>query len=67
MFLLLGFGTKREHLGPGATRTCPNCHTTSRWSRVRQYRQFSLFFVPVARWKRRELEVCGVCGAAVEV
>ncbi|MGY1826553.1 zinc-ribbon domain-containing protein [Blastococcus sp. SYSU DS0541] len=67
MFLLFGFGTKRKHLGAGATRTCPNCHNTTQWSRIRQYRQFSLFFVPVARWKRRELEVCGVCGTAVEV
>lgn len=67
MFLLFGFGTKRKHLGPGATRTCPNCRNTTRWSRFRQYRQFSLFFVPVARWKRRELEVCGICGAAVTV
>ncbi|MGY1986516.1 zinc-ribbon domain-containing protein [Blastococcus sp. SYSU DS0669] len=67
MLLLFGFGTKRKHLGAGATRTCPNCHNTTQWSRIRQYRQFSLFFVPVARWKRRELEVCGVCGTAVEV
>jgi hypothetical protein len=67
MFLLFGLGTKRRDLGPGATRTCPNCHNTSQWARVRQFRQFSLFFVPVARWKRRQLEVCGICGVAVEV
>jgi len=26
-----------------------------------------VFFVPVARWKRRQLEACGICGAAIEV
>lgn len=67
MFFLVGFGTKEQHLGPGETRTCPRCHNTSQWSRLRQSRQFTLFFVPVARWKRRQLEVCGICGAAVEV
>lgn len=67
MFLLFGFGTKQKHLGPGETRACPNCHNTTRWDRIRQYKQFSLFFVPVARWKRRQLEVCGICGTTVAV
>ena len=67
MFLLFGFGTKQRHLGPGDSRTCPRCHHTTRWARMRQYRQFTLFFVPVARWKRQELEVCGICGTSVVV
>lgn len=67
MFFLFGFGTKQQHLGPGATRTCPHCAGTSQWERVRQFRQFSVFFVPLVRWKRRRLEVCGICGTAVEV
>jgi hypothetical protein len=32
---------------------------------VRQVRQFTVFFVPVARWGRRQMEVCGVCGTTV--
>jgi hypothetical protein len=67
MFFLFGLGTKRQHLGPGETRTCPNCNNTTQWARVRQYEQFSLFFVPVARWKRRQMEVCGICGTTVAV
>jgi zinc-ribbon family len=67
VFFLFGFGSKQQHLGPGETRTCPNCHNTSQWARLREFRQFTVFFVPVARWGRRRLEVCGICGAAVEV
>ncbi|MFD2094304.1 zinc-ribbon domain-containing protein [Blastococcus deserti] len=67
MFLLVGFGTKQRHLGPGSVRTCRRCGNTSQWARVRQVRQFTLFFLPVARWGRRELEVCGICGNAVEI
>lgn len=67
MFFLFGFGTRQKPVGPGETRTCPNCHNTTRWTRIRQYKQFSLFFVPVARWKRRQLEVCGICGTTVAV
>ena len=67
MFFLFGLGTKQEHLGPGETRTCPNCGNTSQWTRVKQFRQLSVFFVPVARWGRRHFEVCGICGTSVEV
>ncbi len=34
---------------------------------MREFKQFTLFFVPVARWKRRQFEVCGICGTAVAV
>lgn len=67
MFLLFGFGTKQQHLGPGDTRTCPRCRNTSRWARLRQYRQFTLFFVPLARWNKQEIEVCAICGTAADV
>ena len=67
VFFLFGFGTKEQDLGPGETRNCPHCNNTSQWARIRQFSQISLFFIPVARWKRRQLEVCGICGAAVEV
>ena len=65
MFFLFGFGTKQKQLGPGATRQCPRCHNTTTWARVKEFKQFTLLFVPVLRWKRRELEVCGICGTAV--
>lgn len=65
MFFLFGFGTKQKSLGPGDVRTCPRCHNTSQWLRMRQFSQFSVFFVPVARWKRRQFESCGICGASI--
>ena len=67
MFLLFGFGTTQQDLGPGSVRTCPNCGNTTQWSRVRERKQFTVFFIPIARWGRRQFEVCGICGMAVEV
>jgi hypothetical protein len=67
VFFLFGYGTKQRELGPGVVRTCSRCGNTSQWTRVRQVEQFTVFFVPVARWGRRQLEVCGICGAAVQV
>ncbi|OAN41767.1 zinc-ribbon domain-containing protein [Mycolicibacterium iranicum] len=65
MLLFFGYGTKQKREGVGQVRLCGRCHNTSQWIRVREFKQFSLFFVPVARWKRRTLEMCGICGAAV--
>lgn len=65
MFFLFGYGTKEQDLGPGQTRTCARCHNTTTWVRRREFKQFTVFFVPVARWGRRESEVCGICRAAV--
>ena len=67
MFFLFGFGTKQQDLGPGEVRTCPNCGNTSQWARVRESRQLTVFFVPVARWGRTYLEVCTICGLSMEV
>ena len=67
VFILFGLGTKQQLIGPGETRTCPRCHNTTQWTRMREFRQFTVFFVPVARWKRRQFEACGICAAAVEV
>ncbi len=67
MFFLFGLGTKQQDLGHGEVRTCPNCGNTSQWGRIQESRQFTVFFVPIARWGRRQFEVCGICGTAVEV
>ena len=65
VFFLFGYGSKQKFLGDGQTRTCPRCHNTTTWSRMDEFKQLSVFFVPVARWKHRRYEVCGICGAAV--
>ncbi|ANY26065.1 MULTISPECIES: zinc-ribbon domain-containing protein [Gordonia] len=67
MFFLFGYGRRQKHLGAGQTRACPRCHNTTQWARMREYSQFSVFFIPIARWNRRNFEACGICGAAVAV
>ncbi|WP_306231341.1 zinc-ribbon domain-containing protein [Agrococcus beijingensis] len=67
MLFIFGLGTKQRDEGPGQTRTCPRCGNTTVWARIRQHQQFSLFFIPLARWQRRDLEVCPICGEAVSV
>ncbi|WP_067651503.1 zinc-ribbon domain-containing protein [Nocardia harenae] len=65
MFLLFGYGRKQKPIGPGATRTCPRCHNTTQWTRLREYTQLTIFFIPVLRWGSKQFESCGICGAAI--
>lgn len=64
-FFLFGYGVKQKQLGAGEVRTCPRCHNTTQWARMQEYKEFSLFFIPVARWNRREFDVCTICGAMI--
>ncbi|MBI5106556.1 MAG: zinc-ribbon domain-containing protein [Solirubrobacterales bacterium] len=66
-FFLFGWGDRLEPLGAAELRTCPRCHNTTTWQRLRRTHRVTLFFVPLLRWGRRELEACPVCGEAVEL
>ncbi len=66
-FFLFGLEDRPKALGDGAARTCPRCHTTTTWDRLRLRRQVTFFVVPVLRWGRKEVEVCPVCFEAVAV
>jgi hypothetical protein len=69
MFFLLIFGlaTHLKQLGAGSERTCPRCHNTTTWPRLRESTQLTLFFIPVLRWGRRGFEACPVCGQRAEL
>ena len=64
--LILGLATHLKPLGQGDERTCPRCHNTTTWARLRESTQLTLFFIPVLRWGRREFDACPVCGQRVE-
>lgn len=66
-FLLFGGGTRFKDLGTGETRTCPRCHNTTAWQRLRRFHELTFFFIPIARWGRCEVEACAVCGDAHEL
>ncbi|MCK1804111.1 hypothetical protein MTQ12_13805 [Brevibacterium sp. R8603A2] len=46
MFVIFGFGKRQRPQGPGALRDCPRCHNTTRWNRMREFSQFTLFLHP---------------------
>lgn len=67
VLFFFSYGLKQKHLGAGEVRACPRCHNTTQWARMREFKQISLFFIPVARWNRQQFEACGICGTTVAV
>lgn len=67
LFLLFGGGTRLKQMGTGEQHTCPRCHNTTTWQRVRRCNELTFFFVPIARWSRRDLEACPICGESREI
>lgn len=65
--LIFGFG-KREYkvLGDTAPRKCEHCSHERPFKYVEEKRWFSLFFIPLFPYKKRNVVVCQVCGAGVE-
>lgn len=59
---IFGGGEKAEELGRTSPHTCPRCHNTEPWTVFEVHKYFSAFFIPVARWSRRYLASCSICG-----
>ncbi len=66
-FLIFGGGIRLRALGDGQARTCERCHNRATWARFKRYHELTLFFLPVARWGRSELEACPICGTQAEL
>ena len=66
MFLLFGFRT-RDRVVSRRLMVCEVCGVNAGQALVKRSTKFTLFFVPIARWKRQQFEVCGVCGTTVAV
>ena len=67
LFLLFGGGPRLKDAGTGEQRTCPRCQNAATWQRLRRFNELTFFLIPIARWGRRELEACPICGEAREI
>lgn len=66
LFLIFGGGLRLKERGEGQRRMCGRCHNETVWRALRSYRELTLFFIPVLRWHRRDIEACPVCGQVTE-
>lgn len=65
--LFLGFG-KRTYKVKGETQAqkCKKCSHERPFKIVEEKRWFTLFFIPLIPYKKRNLVVCSLCGAGYE-
>lgn len=68
MFLIFGFRTKAQRLGP-VSMLCGVCRRSDAQLLVREVTKLSLFFIPVLRVRTKHAVHCTnpMCGARVEV
>ena len=62
------FGTKHDQKKKGYTGiqyTCRNCRAASNWSLIEYTSWFSLFFIPIIPYSRKEMLVCLLCDCGV--
>jgi hypothetical protein len=68
MVLIFGWGRgEAQDHGEVAPLTCPNCHNEVFLHEVQSKKQFSLYFIPVARYGSDEYLLCPVCGHGLQV
>ncbi len=67
MFVIWGFGTRRNHTNVFVKDTCDNCGTTQDMDIISQYNCGTLFFIPIIKMRRKYFIVCPHCGAAKEI
>ena len=66
--IIWGFGrrTVKRH-GAAIFQRCPNCGNSGWFQLMTVRRWFTLFFVPVVPYSRRDLLICPVCSRGVEL
>jgi hypothetical protein len=62
MFFIFGFGRRKvRDDGPVVACTCPHCHNEVSLSLLHVSTWFTLFFIPVIPYSRKQFLVCPIC------
>ena len=68
MFLIFGFGRRRvKDLGPVVACTCSRCHNEVSLSLVHVTAWFTLFFIPLVPYSRKQFLTCPICAWSLPV
>lgn len=68
MFIVFGWGhTKTHNYGEINRSHCSRCNSETAWELNRTSEWFTLFFLPVFPYLRKNYVSCSVCGNTVEI
>ena len=59
--IIVGWGDKEKVLGETYQIDCPNCKNEVVMDVIETSKRISLYFVPVAKWKKQYFMLCPVC------
>lgn len=64
---IFGFDHKMKQLRGGISGTCPGCGQAAFFTLMVNYDYFHFFFLPLIKYHRQYIAVCGGCGAVCQV
>jgi hypothetical protein len=59
--IVAGWRKKFHVVANAGIRACANCHHDAQHFLLQEKREIRLYFVPIARWKGKQVLVCSVC------
>lgn len=67
MFFLMGVKNNREELGLKQTVICDNCGSYGRLSCYMDFKQLSIFFIPIIKWDKEYYIKTSCCGSIYRI
>lgn len=67
MFLLFGVNSRKKDVDFSQMMNCPVCGSYGRLSIVKSFMCFSLFFIPIFRWRKRYYAIMSCCHASCQL
>jgi len=68
MFLLFGWGKKTvKNYGDLFPMKCPQCNNTVYYKLIKLTTWFSVFFIPIIPYEKKNLLMCGVCNNSTQL
>ena len=65
--LIGGWGKKSKKIADAGLLKCKNCNNTAVFDVRELANTASLYFVPIAKWNKKNYLVCSICGAGYEL
>jgi len=65
--IIIGWGKKSKKIADAGIMKCGNCNNYSAFEIRELSSKVSLYFIPIAKWKKKTYLVCALCDAGYEL
>lgn len=64
---IAGWGKDNKKIAEAGIRRCDNCNNYTTWEIYKTSKKTTLYFIPIAKWKKKYFLVCTTCNASYEL